>query len=164
MSPAARSGNARDAGLLEAFLEMLAAERGAARNTLAAYRRDLLDFRAAAGRLAEVSAEDVRAYLADLARRGLAATSQARKLSALRQFFRFLVAEGMRADDPTAAAERPKPRKSLPKLMSVAEVDRLLETAREENPLPTQIGPARSEHQGTEVGRARLRAGEGEGV
>jgi integrase/recombinase XerD len=145
VSPAANGGNARDAGLLEAFLEMLAAERGAARNTLAAYRRDLLDFRAAAGRLAEAGAEDVRAYLADLARRGLAATSQARKLSALRQFFRFLVAEGIRADDPTAAAERPKPRKSLPKLMSIAEVDQLLEAAREEQPLPTQIGPARSE-------------------
>jgi integrase/recombinase XerD len=122
----------RDAALLEAFLEMLAAERGASANTLAAYRRDLEDFRAKAGRLASASAANLRRYLVDLAGRGLAASSQARRLSALRQFFRFLVAEGLRADDPTATAERPKPRRSLPRLLSVAEVDRLLAAAREE--------------------------------
>ena len=120
---------ARDAGLLEAFLEMLAAERGASLNTLAAYRRDLEDFRAKAGSLAKASSESVRTYLSDLSGRGLAAASQARRLSALRQFFRFLVAESLRGDDPTATAERPKPRRSLPKLLSVADVDRLLEAA-----------------------------------
>ena len=70
-------------------------------------------------------------YLGALSGRGLAATSQARRLSALRQFFRFLLAEGHRADDPTATAERPKPRRHLPKVLSVADVDRLLEAARE---------------------------------
>ena len=67
-----------------------------------------------------------------LPERGLAASSQARRLSALRQFFRFLVAEGHRADDPTATAERPKPRRHLPKILSVADVDRLLAAAREQ--------------------------------
>jgi integrase/recombinase XerD len=125
-------GPARDGALQEAFLEMLAAERGASANTLAAYRRDLEDFRKQAGRLADASATDVRLYLSGLAHRGLAATSQARRLSALRQFFRFLLAEAIRADDPTGTAERPKPRRSLPKILSVADVDRLLETARHE--------------------------------
>src|SRR4051812_43746259 len=99
---------------MEAFLEMLAAERGASANTLAAYRRDLVDFRNVLGGVANASSNDVRAYLHTLSGRGLAASSQARRLSALRQFFRFLVAEGHRADDPTATAERPKPRRHLP--------------------------------------------------
>src|SRR5918996_921413 len=115
----------RDAALREAFLEMLAAERGASANTLAAYRRDLDDFRSEAGRLADASAADLRLYICGLAGRGLAASSQARRLSALRQFFRFLLAEGLRADDPTSLAERPKPRRGLPKVLSVEEVDRL---------------------------------------
>jgi integrase/recombinase XerD len=114
------AGGTRDAGLQEAFLEMLAAERGASSNTLSAYRRDL----------AAASTDDVRRYLASLAGRGLAATSQARRLSALRQFFKFLVADAIRNDDPTATAERPKPRRALPKVLSVADVDRLLEVAR----------------------------------
>ena len=109
---------------------MLAAERGASANTLAAYRRDLDDFRERAGRLAEASATDIRLYLTGMASRGLAATSQARRLSALRQFFRFLVADGLREDDPTGTAERPKPRRSLPKILSVDDVDRLLTAAR----------------------------------
>jgi integrase/recombinase XerD len=130
---AARRGDAtRDAALAEAFLEMLAAERGASINTLAAYRRDLDDFRAATGRLAEAGAGEIRRYLAGLSTRGLAASSQARRLSALRQFFKFLVAEGLRDHDPTATAERPKPRPSLPNVMTVDEVDRLLVAARGE--------------------------------
>ncbi len=123
-------GGTRDAALAEAFLEMLAAERGASLNTLSAYRRDLDDFRGASGRLAAASADDVRRYLASLAGRGLAATSQARRLSALRQFFKFLVADAIRDDDPTATAERPKPRRALPNVLSVEDVDRLLEAAR----------------------------------
>jgi integrase/recombinase XerD len=131
-SPAAlRKGAGRDSGLLEAFLEMLAAERGAAANTLAAYRRDLDDFRAHAGGLVAAGGDDVRRYLASLAGRGFAPSSQARRLSALRQFFGFLMAEGLREDDPTATAERPKPRRPLPKLLSVDDVDRLLQAARE---------------------------------
>lgn len=125
-------GTVRDGALAEAFLEMLAAERGASLNTLVAYRRDLEDFRAVSGRLAEASTTEVQRYLSGLAGRGFAATSQARRLSALRQFFRFLVAESIRSDDPTGTAEPPKPRRGLPKILSVADVDRLLGTARDE--------------------------------
>lgn len=127
-----RGNSTRDSALLEAFLEMLAAERGASANTLAAYRRDLTDFRTIAGDLATATALQVHAYLGGLTTRGLAANSQARRLSALRQFFRFLVAENHRSDDPTVTAERPKPRRALPKVLSVADVDRLLATAREQ--------------------------------
>lgn len=130
MSAAEKPSRTKDFGLLEAFLEMLAAERGASANTLAAYRRDLDDFSAGTGRLAEANAAEIRNYLNGLSAKGFAATSQARKLSAIRQFFRFLVAEGLRGDDPTATAERPKPRRGLPKIMSVEEVDRLLSEAR----------------------------------
>ena len=120
----------RDAAHQEAFLEMLAAERGASVNTLSAYRRDLDDFRSHTGRLAGASETELRRYLSSLAGRGFAATSQARKLSAIRQFFRFLVSEGLREDDPTATADRPKPRRSLPKILSTSDVDRLLEEAK----------------------------------
>jgi integrase/recombinase XerD len=129
---ARRAGATRDASLVEAFLEMLAAERGASVNTLAAYRRDLEDFRATVGGAAGASSDEVRSYLHALSGRGLAASSQARRLSALRQFFRFLLAEKHRGDDPTATAERPKPRRHLPKVLSVDDVDRLLEAARQE--------------------------------
>jgi integrase/recombinase XerD len=127
----AAGGQAGDPFLIEAFLEMLAAERGASANTLAAYRRDLADFLACAGRLAEAESGDLRSYLTELSRRGLAAASQARRLSALRQFFRFLLTEGRRADDPTSALDSPKGRRRLPAVLSAAEVDRLLEAARE---------------------------------
>jgi integrase/recombinase XerD len=109
---------------------MLAAERGASANTLDAYRRDLLDFRGTAASLAEAAPADIRRYLAALAGRGFAPSSQARRLSALRQFFRFLVAEGIREDDPAGTADRPKPRRALPKVLSVQDVDRLLTAAR----------------------------------
>ena len=121
----------RDGALQEAFLEMLAAERGASANTLAAYRRDLDDFRGHCGRLAQAGAADMRLYLAGLADRGFAPSSQSRRLSALRQFFRFLVDEGLRDDDPTSLSERPRPRRGLPKILSAADVGRLLDTARD---------------------------------
>ena len=127
----AASGGAGDVFFIEAFLEMLAAERGAADNTITGYRRDLEDFHATAGMLFDATADDLRRYLGVLAGRALAPASQARRLSALRQFFRFLVAEGERADDPTAALESPKARRGLPKVLSVADVDRLLKAAHE---------------------------------
>jgi len=130
--PAERSAATRDAALVEAFLEMLAAERGASLNTIAAYRRDLQDFRTEAGSITGATARKVRDYLSELPGRGLAASSQARRLSALRQFFRFQVAEGLRRDDPTATAERPKPRRHLPKVLTVADVEKLLDAAREQ--------------------------------
>ena len=83
MSGSSRAKDTRDFALLEAFLEMLAAERGASVNTLAAYRRDLTDFRAIIGDLATATARQVHAYLGGLTARGFAANSQARRLSAL---------------------------------------------------------------------------------
>lgn len=120
----------RSGARIEAFLEMMAAERGAAENTLKSYRRDLEDASAhMGGRLAEADPAAIRAYLDDIAKRGFAATSQARKLSALRQFFRFLYAEGLRADDPTGTVDSPRKDRALPKIMSEAETGRLLDRA-----------------------------------
>jgi integrase/recombinase XerD len=173
-----------NAALIELFLDMVAAERGGAKNTLAAYARDLADFsaalatpdlirgsgqrghsicaRAIARRKTRVNAlvhspeagssaraalainptsvaqtliisastDDLRAYLGSLGKRGFAASSVARRLSAIRQLYRFLYAEGRRADDPSAVIEGPKRGRALPKVLSIAEVDRLLAQAR----------------------------------
>ena len=119
---------------LEAFLEMLAAERGAAQNTLQAYRRDLEDFLAfleqRAKSLAAVAPAEIGAYLRVLSETGLAPASRARRLSAIRQLFKFLIAEGVMAEDPVLGFAGPKQGRPLPKTLSVAEVDRLIETAR----------------------------------
>jgi integrase/recombinase XerD len=127
--------NAADRRLVAGFLEMIAAERGAARNTLDAYGRDLADyggFLAARGTgLVTAATADIRAYLADLDARGFQAASAARRLSAVRQLNRFLYAEGHRADDPTAVVQGPKRGRPLPKVLSIAEVDRLLAAAGE---------------------------------
>jgi len=116
------------------FLDMLAAERGAGKNTLDAYGRDLADLEAHLGdhkrTLANATTDDLRSYLAVLAKRGLSAASVARKLSAIRQLYRFLYGEGHRGDDPAAILEGPKRGRALPKVLSIKEVDRLLETAR----------------------------------
>ncbi len=120
---------------VEAFLEMMSAERGAAPNTLLSYRRDLEDyarFVASGGGPARAGVEAVRAYLNDLDVRGFAATSAARRLSALRQFHRFLVSEGVRADDPTGIIEGPRRPARLPSVLSEAEVSTLLERAEAE--------------------------------
>lgn len=125
---------AGDAGLLEQFLEMLGAERGAAENTLRSYERDLADFlgflRRRKADAAVARAEDISVYLEHVAAAGLAASSRARKLSAIRQFFKFLYAEGLRRDDPSSAIESPKQSRPLPKILSIAEVDALLDAAR----------------------------------
>ena len=118
------------AARIEAFLEMMSVERGAAENTLAGYRRDLEDAsESIKGGLAGASTADLRSYLNDIAMRGFAATSQARKLSALRQFFKFLYAEGLRADDPTGTLDSPRKDRPLPKTMSEADTGRLLDRA-----------------------------------
>ena len=118
---------------LEAFLEMLAAERGAAANTLQAYRRDLDDFLAFLDRqakpLAATEPAEIGAYLRALSEAGLAPASRARRLSAIRQLFKFLVAEGLIAEDPALGFAGPKQGRPLPKTLSVAEVDRLIEAA-----------------------------------
>jgi integrase/recombinase XerD len=112
-----------------AFLEMKAAERGAAANTLSAYQADLDDFGASVGDPATADATALRAYLSGLAEAGLSARTQARRLSTLRQFHRFLLRDGVRADDPTKLLESPRVRPALPKYLSEAEVDALLEQA-----------------------------------
>ncbi|MFD2053594.1 site-specific tyrosine recombinase XerD [Mesorhizobium calcicola] len=118
------------AARIEAFLEMMSAERGAAENTLSSYRRDLEDASDAIdGGLAGAAAVNIRAYLDDIAARGFAPTSQARKLSAIRQFFKFLYAEGLRADDPTGTLDSPKKGRPLPKTMSEADTGRLIDRA-----------------------------------
>jgi integrase/recombinase XerD len=130
----ARRPAASDDRLIELFLDMQAAERGAGENTLAAYRNDLADLAAhlhAAGRsITTAATDDLRSFLSALHERGLKASSVARRLSALRQLFRFLYAEGKRGDDPAAVLEGPKRGRSLPKVLTIAEVDRLLAEAR----------------------------------
>ncbi|MEM8702728.1 MAG: site-specific tyrosine recombinase XerD [Pseudomonadota bacterium] len=130
---------------IETFLEMLAVERGAAENTLQGYRRDLEDFSSFLGRsqVSDAQSDDISAYMSDLTRRGFAETSQARRLSALKQFFKFLYAEGMRADDPTRTLSSPKKRGSLPKVLSIDDVDRLIETARSQTLKPQRSSAAR---------------------
>jgi len=123
-----------DDRLVELFFDMLAAERGAGENTLAAYRNDLADLSAhlrAAGRsIAVASTDDLREFLTSLAERGFKASSLARRLSAVRQLYRFLYAEGKRGDDPAAVLEGPRRGRTLPKVLAIAEVDTLLAQAR----------------------------------
>lgn len=139
---------ATDEQLISQFLEMIAAERGAADNTLQAYRRDLDDFlRYLATRnraLPDVVPADISAYLRAISESGLAPASRARRLSAIRQLFKFLTSEELIAEDPAHGLAGPKKARSLPKTLSVAEVDRLIETAH------ARIEPAK--------GRDRVRA------
>ncbi|KTE07938.1 tyrosine recombinase [Sphingopyxis sp. H115] len=117
-----------DGALIGRFLEMMAAERGASRNTLAAYRRDLDQADEwVRGSLADASAADLRKLMADY--QSLAASSAARKLSALRQFFAFLLDEGERADNPALDIARPATRRPLPRILTHADVERLFEQA-----------------------------------
>ena len=134
----------RAATAIETFLELMSAERGAAQNTLDSYRRDLEDaasFCAAESVQLPLATPDmIRAYLDDISTRGFAATSQARRLSALRQFFRFLYTENFRGDDPTSTLDTPRKDRALPKIMSEADVAKLL--ARAEAETKEEEGPA----------------------
>ncbi len=115
---------------VEAFLEMLAAERGAARLTIAAYRNDLDDLaRFLGGDIARAESDDLRRYLAGLARAGTGARTAARRLSAFRQFFRFLVVDNVRRDDPTQAIDGPRLPRALPKHLEEDEVTALIVAA-----------------------------------
>ena len=121
--------------LIISFLEAIASERGASRNTIEAYRRDLsayLDFLGERGSNALAASNDeIRGFQAHGGASGLASASLARRLSAVRQFHKHLYVEGRRADDPTLAIEGPRRARPLPKVLSVAEVDRLIAVARE---------------------------------
>lgn len=118
----------------DSFLEMMAAERGAAINTLDAYSRDLEDFdgflTCAGLALHEADTEAIRDYIGDLKDRGMAARTAARRLSCIRQFYKFLFAEGVRKDDPSSVIDSPKLGRPLPKYLSEDEVSRLLDAAR----------------------------------
>ena len=117
----------------EAFLEMMSVERAAAKNTLTAYTRDLTDasgFLAARGRdLADASAEDVEAYFSDLGARGLSPATASRRRAAVRQFYRFVLGETWRGDDPSRRVEAPRKGRSLPKVLSRGEIDALIAAA-----------------------------------
>ena len=125
---------ASDEALVELFLDMLAAERGAGENTLSAYRNDLEDLsthlHATDRTIADARTDDLRAFLGNLSKRGFKASSLARRLSAVRQLYRFLYAEGQRGDDPAAVLEGPKRARPLPKVLSIGDVDTLLKQAR----------------------------------
>jgi integrase/recombinase XerD len=121
------------AGWSEAFLEMMAAERAAARNTLTAYGRDLADaggfLAGRGGDLATACAEDIEAYFAALGERALAPATAARRRAAVRQFYRFVLSEGWRSDDPSRRVDAPRRGRPLPKILSREEVDALIAAA-----------------------------------
>ena len=123
-----------DVSLIDLFLDMLAAEQGAGNNTLDAYRRDLTDFSAflaGEGRnFLDAETQSLRDYLADLDTRGFKSSSVARRLSAMRHLFRFMLNERVRSDDPAAILSGPKRGRGLPKVLSIADVDRLLTHAK----------------------------------
>jgi integrase/recombinase XerD len=124
-----------DQRLVETFLEAIAAERAASRNTIEAYRRDLTDYSSFLQQRGvdalKASGEDARAFLAHRSAAGLKASSLARQLSSVRQFHKHLYLEGRRGDDPTMAIEGPRRSRPLPKVLGIAEVDKLLTMARE---------------------------------
>ncbi len=127
------TSSATSARLIEAFLEMMAVERAAAPSTLKNYGRDLERFagftRTRNETLETAGAEDIAAWLETLEADGLAASTAALKVSALRQFFQFLYTEGHRGDNPSAAIDRPKTKRPLPKILSATEVDALFQAA-----------------------------------
>ncbi|HEV7228003.1 tyrosine recombinase [Brevundimonas sp.] len=111
---------------IEAFLEMMAVERDASPHTLSAYARDLAEAEASCGGLIAATPEGIEAWYADLARRGLSPATQSRRRSAVRQFFRFALAEGWRTDDPSSRLDAPRRGRSLPRVLSRDEMDRLV--------------------------------------
>jgi len=142
-----RSSKNSDAGLTALFLDMIAAEQGAGDNTLDAYRRDLTDFSEFLARSGNnfVGAETqaLRDYLDDLDTRGFKSSSVARRLSAMRHLFRFLLNERIRSDDPAAILSGPKRGRGLPKVLSISDVDRLLVHAKALADTPENSAPQR---------------------
>src|SRR6201994_2663841 len=135
-----RSSKTSNAGLIALFLDMIAAEQGAGDNTLDAYRRDLTDFSEFLARsgqnFAGADTQALRDYLADLDTRGFKSSSVARRLSAMRHLYRFLLNERIRSDDPAAILSGPKRGRGLPKVLSISDVDRLLVRAKELSTAP----------------------------
>src|SRR5258707_8179242 len=146
-NPSKNPSKTSDAKLINLFLDMLAAEQGAGDNTLDAYRRDLTDFSEFLGRsgqsFAGAETDMLRNYLADLDVRGFKSSSVARRLSAMRHLFRFLLNERIRSDDPAAILSGPKRGRGLPKVLSIGDIDRLLVRARELADAPEASAPQR---------------------
>src|ERR1700710_2397241 len=146
-NPSKTPSKTSDAKLIDLFLDMLAAEQGAGDNTLDSYRRDLTDFSeflAPSGQgFAGAETQGLRDYLADLDARGFKSTTVARRLSALRHLFRFLLNERIRSDDPAAILSGPKRGRGLPKVLSIADVDRMLTRAKELAEAPESSAPQR---------------------
>ncbi|MEO1748157.1 MAG: site-specific tyrosine recombinase XerD [Pseudomonadota bacterium] len=140
--------------MIDAFIDMMSAERGASHHTLENYRRDLEDVRDTikSACLEQATASEIGAYLTKMASRGFAPSSQARRLSSLRQFFKFLYAEGVRDDDPTSLLESPRKRAALPKVLSEDEVSRILDLA------ATEAGQIRIEGNKKHLNALRLHA------
>ena len=136
-----------DANLIALFLDMLAAEQGSGANTITAYRRDLDDVSAFIGgrkrQFADATTDDLRSYLSNLDERGFKSSSAARRLSAMRHLFRFLLNERIRGDDPAAILSGPKRGRGLPKVLSISDVDRLLTHARALTESPDISAPQR---------------------
>jgi integrase/recombinase XerD len=136
-----------DTKLTNLFLDMLAAEQGAGNNTLDAYRRDLTDFseflRRSGQDFAGAQTQGLRDYLADLDARGFKSSSVARRLSAMRHLFRFLLNERIRSDDPAAILSGPKRGRGLPKVLTISDVDRLLVHAKALTTAPEASAPQR---------------------
>ena len=128
------AGAQQDQRFTERFLEMMAAERGASRNTLSAYSRDLNDYacfvRARNGSLKDARSEHIRGYLAVMEANGMTRGTAARKLSAIRQFHRFMLGDGLALENPATAIESPRGGRALPKLISESDVTRLIEASR----------------------------------
>jgi integrase/recombinase XerD len=125
-----------DSARIEAFLEMMSAERGASNNTLDAYGRDLLDASGyLGGGLTDAAPRDLSQWMQSLAKDGLAASTQARKLSSLKRFFRFLFEEGDRKDDPTSRLDGPKVQRDVPDVLSREEVNLLLKACADDTRL-----------------------------
>src|ERR1700753_3789507 len=131
----ASAAKTSDAKLTGLFIDMLAAEQGAGSNTLDAYRRDLTDFSSFVHTQGQTfvgtATQVLRDYLADLDSRGFKSSSVARRLSAMRHLFRFLLNERIRSDDPAAILSGPKRGRGRPKVLSISDVDRLLTRAQE---------------------------------
>src|ERR1700753_502922 len=142
-----RAAKTTDARLIGLFIDMLAAEQGAGANTLDAYRRDLEDFSEFLGPVgqsfATAETQTLRDYLADLDSRGFKSSSVARRLSAMRHLFRFLLNERIRSDDPAAILSGPKRGRGLPKVLSISDVDRLLVRAKAMTEAPEASAPQR---------------------
>ena len=147
MSAVEHTGGTAPAPEVADYLDMLAAERGAGANTLAAYKRDLDDYLGYLTRagiaLEAADTRSLRAFVADLETRGLKASSAARRLSCVRGFHKFLYAEGYAEADPSVAVSGPRRGRTLPKVLSIAEVDGLLAAAHAAAATDQQPGPAR---------------------